>query len=360
MKRFFPLILIAVLAVNSTIRLAVADDRDRFLEAVSRRVAEFPAFEIKWSVSASCPDRPDDGVNHFTATMEGNRIRLVRNAVSVWDAVLHKPVNMTHEFSDDGDTQLRFVHSFSQEGNPTGTVSQRQRLAPETLSNYAVLPVLLFFRPLSAHLHNINLSTADFEATSEGRFRLGQGMPPHGMSFASTAPYQLNEWWYPEPMPIRGSTFRAEIECAPASEAGVSDDSDAFIPVAWTVIRTGVEGEVKEVHSARVTSFAATVRPDDRVFRIEFPEGTPIINGDDPEHYFVVREDGSFRPVSANDHANYDSWLEMARAPLDPEVAARDPRVQLRRFWIRTLGMVAALSLLIIYLLRRRSHRKGL
>jgi hypothetical protein len=53
-------------------------------------------------------------------------------------------------------------------------------------------------------------------------------------------------------------------------------------------------------------------------FVIDYPEGTPVINGDDPEQTFVVRADKTFRSVSPNDRKKYKSWLERARAPVAP------------------------------------------
>jgi hypothetical protein len=292
---------------------------DALLDALKQREDQFPAFRIAWKVVRVEPGRSPVGFTTYEMLVEGDRFRIVRHVQGMMDPLLKAPTSFKNTFTDDGTVQHNFVSDFSDaKMTPTGNRSYTGRNGVLYASDDDVLPLLLYFRPEAKRLHRFDLSDVTVTPAENGQTQIVSVAGNHKTLWQSAAPFGLVQWQFmPPESQVKYDRWLVTMDYAPASTA-FGDRSDAVIPVGFKVQCTTPDGQIRWNKEVKVTAYSSSPSVPADSFVIDYPEGTPVINGDDPEQTFVVRADKTFRSVSPNDRKKYKSWLERARAPVAP------------------------------------------
>ncbi len=345
-------IVLTVMGLTLSLRPARADTV-ALLEALQQRNVRFPSFRIAWKVTQIEPDRPPMGHTTYEMLVDDDRFRIVRNVEGMADPISKSATSFTDTFADDGHVQYSFVDNFQEPGRtPTGNRSFNQAQGHRFSRNDNVLPMLLYFRPNAIRLHHFDVTHAKSTEAENNFVRIVAEAGRHDTLWQSTPPFALVRWEFIRPETASDTDqWTTTIEYGSASEVS-ADESDTVIPVAFKVTRSSPDGTLRWIKEGEVTGYSSRPQVSRDSFVIDYPEGTPVINGDNPDQKFVVRADKSFRPVSARDSSNYDTWLEMARAPVDPEVAHLDEG----RSWFVYLLVTAAVAVTVfVFRYSRRS-----
>lgn len=254
----------------------------------------------------------------FQLVPGGDRGCIVRHVQGMMDPLLKAPTSFKNTFTDDGTVQHNFVSDFSDaKMTPTGNRSYTGRNGVLYASDDDVLPLLLYFRPEAKRLHRFDLSDVTVTPAENGQTQIVSVAGNHKTLWQSAAPFGLVQWQFmPPESQVKYDRWLVTMDYAPASTA-FGDRSDVVIPVGFKVQCTSPDDQVRWLKEVKVTDFSSSPSVPADSFVIDYPEGTPVINGDDPEQTFVVRADKTFRSVSPNDRKKYKSWLERARAPVD-------------------------------------------
>ena len=292
---------------------------DALLDALKQREDQFPAFRIAWKVVRVEPGRSPVGFTTYEMLVEGDRFRIVRHVQGMMDPLLKAPTSFKNTFTDDGTVQHNFVSDFSDaKMTPTGNRSYTGRNGVLYASDDDVLPLLLYFRPEAKRLHRFDLSDVTVTPAENGQTQIVSVAGNHKTLWQSAAPFGLVQWQFmPPESQVKYDRWLVTMDYAPASTA-FGDRSDVVIPVGFKVQCTSPDDQVRWLKEVKVTDFSSSPSVPADSFVIDYPEGTPVINGDNPEQTFVVRADKTFRSVSPNDRKKYKSWLERARAPVAP------------------------------------------
>lgn len=292
---------------------------DALLDALKQRVEQFPAFRIAWKVVRVEPGKSPVGFTTYEMLVEGDRFRIVRHVQGMMDPLLKAPTSLKNTFTDDGTVQHNFVSDFSDaKMTPTGNRSYTGRNGVLYASDDDVLPLLLYFRPEAKRLHRFDLSDVTVTPAENGQTQIVSLAGNHKTLWQSAAPFGLVQWQFmPPESQVKYDRWLVTMDYAPASTA-FGDRSDAVIPVGFKVQCTTPDGQIRWNKEVKVTAYSSSPSVPADSFVIDYPEGTPVINGDNPEQTFVVRADKTFRSVSPNDRKKHKSWLERARAPVDP------------------------------------------
>lgn len=342
---------VSVLVLTLSIRSACADTRP-LLDALEQRIVQFPTLQIAWKVVQIEPGRSPMGYTTYEMLVDGDRFRIVRNVEGMADPMNGSATSFKNTFTDDGTVQHNFVSDFSERGRtPTGNRSFKPANGATYSYNDNVLPMLLYFRPNAIRLHHFDISESKVTTVENDKAQIFSEAGRHDTLWQSASPFALLRWEFVTPeTQVNSDRWTTTIDYASASET-FGDESDAVIPVAFKVVRSSPNGNIRWIKEVRVTAYSSRPEVRSDAFVIDYPEGTPVINGDNPEQTFVVRADKTFRPVSANDSRNYGSWLNIAKASVDPEVANLDER----RGWSMYLfvGAVVALAVFGVRRFRR-------
>ncbi len=344
---------VVVLILTLSFQSACADSRP-LLDALGQRIVQFQTLRINWKVVQIEPGKSPLGYTTYEMLVDGDRFRIVRNVEGMADPINGSVTTFKNTFTDNGTVQHNFVSDFSEQGRtPTGNRSFTPVNGASYSHNDNVLPMLLYFRPNAIRLHHFDISESKVTTVEIDQTQIFSEAGGHDTLWQSTAPFALLRWEFAPPATLVNSDrWATTIDYASASET-FGDESDAVIPVAFKVMQSSPNGSIRWIKEVKVTDYTSRPEVPSNAFVIDYPEGTPVINGDNPEQTFVVRADKTFRPVSANDSHKYGSWLNIARASVDGEVA----HLAERRSWSMYLlfGAAVALTVFVVRRFRRIS-----
>jgi hypothetical protein len=330
---------------------ALADNFE-FFSGLERRSQEFREFKVEWKIQTIEAGRQPTGFTVYEMVVENDCFRITRNVQGMKDPMRGSPTSFQQTFTDNGAVQYNFICDFADTQNtPTGNRSFNAVTGKRFAADDDVLPLLLYFRPSAVRLHQFDAGSATVSILPGGEIEVLSTTGHHRTVWQSSEPFQLRQWEFAPPQQRPDTNrWKTTIDYGLSSEI-FGDPDRKTIPIAFRVIHSSPTGEVIWVKHAQVTAFTSRPIVTKSTFVINFPEGTPVINGDNPEQKFVVRSDGTFRPVSAGDAHQHSNWLEVARAPVDVEVAHLEER---RRSWIY---FFAGTAVVLVWFAKRRLSR---
>lgn len=95
-------------------------------------------------------------------------------------------------------------------------------------------------------------------------------------------------------------------------------ESDAWVPIRWTIVRLSPDGSPVSTSTSRVTNYEINPKLREDEFRIEFPIGTVVSDArpqaggaKKPALHYVVRPNGGRRMITNEEmvNATYERWL---------------------------------------------------
>jgi hypothetical protein len=283
---------------------------DALLDALKQREDQFPAFRIAWKVVRVEPGRSPVGFTTYEMLVEGDRFRIVRHVQGMVDPLRRAPTSFKNTFTDDGTVQHNFVSDFSDaKMTPTGNRSYTGRNGVLYASDDDVLPLLLYFRPEAKRLHRFDLSDVTVTPAENGQTQIVSVAGNHKTLWQSAAPFGLVQWQFmPPESQVKYDRWLVTMDYAPASTA-FGDRSDVVIPVGFKVQCTSPDDQVRWLKEVKVTDFSSSPSVPADSFVIDYPEGTPVINGDDPGERVDLRAEKA-------DRGRFMYWLIGAAAAL--------------------------------------------
>lgn len=304
MKTFLPLAFLAasLLVAQSSLHAESADDAndeatiERIKAAWDERQREFDTVRATWTSNETYMtgslfgaaskknggDSPAEHVTHsrtYEILLDGNKVRYTRSGPT-WDANSGAFKDTTYVCAFDGTQSNSMFSGEANQSGPAGFV--RETKGFQDTNEYAIVSVLLAFRPLIESIDGVDLSKWDV-TTRKGRVKGRECIVIDTALFESHGKdHARRELWLDPARQYaicRNDLVLKELVRTRIDTQYDSTVRDTFVPSGWNVTVNQSDGKLRKLIRAANVAYDLQPIVTPESFSVAFPVGSVVRDG---------------------------------------------------------------------------------